>query len=209
MTGQRRCRTDVDVEILEKRRVSLGEIALAFMTVGLTGVGGSAGPMRHMLVRQKRWLSEGQYAELQGISQALPGAVVVNTSILLTDRFVPVLGPLTAMFALIVPAMALALLVSGFAARFAAENARFAAAEAGVTAALAGIFLSNGLRVLIELGRADPDVRLIWRSGRIAIGALGVVLVAGFHLFVPYAVIILIALSMLIETRVHRNADAA
>jgi hypothetical protein len=78
---------------------------------------------------------------------------------------------------------------------------RFAAAETGVTAAVAGIFLSNGFRLIAQIWRGSPDVRAAWRMARVVISTLGIVLVAGFHMFVPLAMVIMLALSMIIETR--------
>lgn len=182
---------------------SVLEIALAFTVIGLTSVGGAAGPLRHMLVKKKQWISEGEYAELQGLGQALPGAVVVNVGLMVTDRFVPLFGPLASLAGLIVPAMVVAIALLRVATTLAVANPRFLAAEVGVTAALAGIFLSNGLRVLIQLWKDFPDVKATWRSARIAIGALGTLLVAGLHLAVPLAMLILITLSMLFETRLR------
>ena len=54
-----------------------------------------------------------------------------------------------------------------------------------------------------------PDLRAAWRCARLAIGALGIVLVAGLHLFVPFAMLILISLSMVIETRLRGIASGA
>jgi hypothetical protein len=38
---------------------SLLDLALGWMTIGLTSVGGAGGPLRHVIVKQRRWLSEG------------------------------------------------------------------------------------------------------------------------------------------------------
>jgi chromate transporter len=179
------------------------------MTIGLTSIGGAAGPFRHVLVIQRRWISEIELAEMYGLGQALPGAVVVNVAVLLGPRLAGTLGSLVALSALIIPSMLVAIAISGAAANLAAANARFAAAEVGITAALAGIFVSNGLRVLTQLWSDSPDVKLAWRSTRIAIGALGVVLVVGLHLIIPFTMIVLFVLSMLVEWRLRHIVGAA
>jgi chromate transporter len=184
------------------------EIAVGFMTVGLTSIGGAAGPFRHVAVVQRRWLSEREFAELYGLGQALPGSVVMNVTTMLTDRLAGPLGPLAALLGLIVPAMVLAIVLSGIATHFAETNARFAAGEVGVTAAIAGIFASNGVRVLAQLWSDTPDLRLAWRCTRIAIGALGVLLVVGLHLIVPLAMIVIVALSLVLEWRLRNVANA-
>jgi len=185
---------------------SLLQIAIAFVTIGLTSIGGAAGPFRHVLVVQRRWISEGELAELYGLGQALPGAVTVNVTVLLGPRFGGALGSLVALAGMIVPTMAIAIALSGIATTLAAANARFAAGMIAVTAALAGIFVSNGLRVLAQLWSDAPDVKLTWRCTRLAIGALGVVLVIGLHVIVPLAMIVLVVLSMLVEWRLRTSS---
>ena len=159
-----------------------------------------------MLVVQRRWLTESGLAELYGMGQALPGAVVVNVSMLLSPLFGGLRGSLVALSGLIIPSMLIAIAVSGIATNLAASNARFAAGEIGVTAALAGIFVSNGMRVLGQLWSETPDVKLAWRCSRVAIGALGVVLVVGLHLIVPLTMIVLVVLSLFVEWRIRKVA---
>jgi chromate transporter len=187
----------------QKSRPSLLAIALAFTTVGLTSVGGAAGPFRHVIAVQRQWVSESELAELFGLGQALPGAVVVNVAMLLGPRFFGTLGSLVAIAGLVIPSMLIAMAISGIATNLASTNARFAAAELAVTAALAGIFVSNGVRVLTLLWGDSLDVKLTWRCARMAIGVLGTLLVAGLHVIVPLAMIVLVALSMLVEWRLR------
>ena len=187
----------------EVKKPSLWDLAITFATIGLTGIGGTTGPMRHAVVVKRRWASETEVAELFGFGQALPGAVGVNVVVLLVARLSGVLGALVSLIALIVPSMILAIVLSGLATTAAAASPRFAAAEVGVTAAIAGVFVSNGLRVMRHLWDEDPDVAAAWRCARIAIGALGVLLVVTLHVVVPLAMMVFVALSVLVERRLH------
>jgi chromate transporter len=173
------------------------------MTIGLTSVGGAGGPLRHVIVKQRRWLSEGELAELFGIAQALPGATAANIAVMMSDRFAGPLGPIAALAGLIIPSLLIAIALAGIATQLAAVNVRFAAAEIAVTAAVAGIFISNGVRLIAQLWNETPDLRIAWRCARLAISALGVVLVAAFHVFIPFVMVILITLSMIVETRLR------
>lgn len=165
--------------------------------------------MRHVIVVQRRWISEGELAELYGLGQALPGSVVVNVATMLCDRFAGPLGPLAAVAGLVVPAGIVAIVLAGFATQLAAQNARVAGALAGITAALAGVFVANGLRVLAGLWRESPDVNVLRRSARVAIGALAIVLVIGLHLIVPVAMVIVVTVSILFDWRVRAAERAA
>jgi chromate transporter len=194
-------------KVTESPKPTLWDLLTGFMTIGLTSVGGAAGPLRHVIVKQRRWLTEGELAEMFGVAQALPGATAVNVAVMLSDRFCGPLGPFAALAGLIVPSLVIAIVLSGFASQLAASSARFAAAEIAITAAVAGIFISNGLRLIGQIWVGTPDLRKAWRSARLAISALGVLLVAGFHVFVPLAMLILIALSMLVEIRLRTVAS--
>jgi len=194
--------------VSDSEKPTLLDLAIGFMNVGLTSVGGAGGPLRYVVVKQRHWLSEGEYAELFGVAQALPGATAVNYAVMISDRFAGPLGPLAALAGLIIPSLLVAIALLGIASQLAASNARFAAAENGVTAAVAGIFLSNGLRLIAQIWRGSPDLHAAWRTARIAVSALGIVLVAGFHMFVPLAMLVLLALSMIIETRLRETRAA-
>jgi len=193
--------------VSDSKKPSLLDLALGFANIGLTSVGGAAGPLRYVIVKQRRWLSDGELAGLFGIAQALPGANAVNIAVMLGDRFAGPLGPLAALAGLIIPSLLIAISLAGIATHFATVNARFAAGEIGVTAAVAGIFIANGTRLIAQLWRGTPDLRAAWRCTRLAISALGIVLVAGLHVFVPYAMLILITLSMIVETRLRDVAS--
>jgi hypothetical protein len=101
--------------------------------------------------------------------------------------------------------VALALL--RIATNLAAVNPRFVAAEFAITAAVAGIFVSNGIRVIWQLWCGAPDLRLTWRCARLAISALGIVLVAGFHVFVPLAMGVMLVCSLPVELRLRSYED--
>jgi chromate transporter len=182
------------------------ELAAGFCNVGLTSIGGAAGPLRHVVVKRRRWMTEGELSELFGLCQALPGATVVNIAVMFGDRCSGVLGALAAVAGLCIPSLIVALVLASVATHISATNARFAAAELAVTAAVAGIFISNGLRLIATLWQDGADTALALRLARVAISALGIVLVAGFHLWIPYAVVILVAFSLVVERQVARLA---
>jgi chromate transporter len=195
--------------VSDSRKPTFIDLALAFANIGLTSVGGAAGPLRFVLVKQRRWLSEVELAEMFGVAQALPGAVAANVAVMLGDRFAGPLGMFSSLFGLIVPSLAVALLLVRIATNLAAVNPRFAAAEFAVTAAVSGIFVSNGVRVIWQLWSGAPDLRLTWRCARLAISALGIILVASFHVFVPLAMIVMFAFSLLVELRLPKHEETA
>ena len=196
-------------KVIETEKPSLWSLFVGWMNIGLTSVGGAAGPIRHVIVKQRKWLTEGELAELFGVAQALPGATAVNIAVMLGDRFAGPLGPFAALAGLIIPSLLIAIGLASFATQLAATNARFAAAETAVTAAVAGVFIANGVRLMRLIWDGSPDLTLAWRSARLAISAFGALLVAGLHLFVPFAMLILIAISMWVEWRLRGTEERA
>jgi chromate transporter len=195
--------------VSDSPKPSLLDLLLGWMNIGLTSVGGAGGPLRHVIVKQRRWLTEGELAELFGIAQVLPGATAVNLAVMLSDRFCGPLGVIAALTGFILPTMLVAIALAGFATQLASVNPRFAAAEVAITAAVAGVFVSNGFRLMMQLWTDMPEVAAVWRCARIAVGALGVLLVAGLHMFIPFVVLILVALSLLVELRLAATAGNA
>jgi chromate transporter len=193
--------------MLEPPKPSLLDIAVAFMNVGLISVGGAATPLRHMVVKQRRWATELEFAELQGLAQAFPGAVGVNIAVMIGDRLAGPAGALAAIGGLIIPSLVVAVVLASVALQLAAANPRFAAAESSITAAVAGMFLANGFRLIQILWRQAPDRRVGWRSAQVAIAGLGIALVAVFHVAVPVALIVLVVASIGLD--LQRRVDAA
>jgi chromate transport protein ChrA len=190
-------------------KLSLLALALGFMQVGLSSVGGAAAPIRYVLVVRRRWLSETELAETFSISQALPGASAANLAVIVGDRFAGPAGSLATLFGLCIPSLIIALVLATFATRLSASNVRFAAAEAAVTAAVGGLFISNGMRLAWRLWHAAPALRRRWRAGRLTISLAAVVLVAGLHVWIP-AVLVLLAISgFVLERATRRHGRAA
>lgn len=183
------------------RRPTLLDILLGFVQIGLSSVGGAAGPLRYVIVIRRRWLGETEFSEIFGIAQALPGATGVNVTAMVSDRFGRLWGVLAGLGGFCIPSMFVSIGLLAVAARLATSSTRFVAAETAVTAAVAGLFIGNGLRLAWVLWSRDPLERRRWRAGRLGIIAGGIVLIVGFHLWVPAAVMILAAVSGLLEWR--------
>ena len=58
--------------------VSLLELFSGFARIGLMGFGGVAPVARHVIVEERKWLDDRDYAAVLGVGQILPGANVLN-----------------------------------------------------------------------------------------------------------------------------------
>lgn len=129
------------------RQVSRGELFAAFFRIGLCGFGGVAGWVRPVLVDQRGWLDDREFAELLGAASVLPGANTVNLAVMLGDRYQGVSGALTALAALLLAPLAILIAIAALYDQFAALPA-VRTALAGAAAATAGLVLGNAWRLL-------------------------------------------------------------
>jgi chromate transporter len=92
----------------------VGEIARAFLHLGLTAFGGLAmvEPMRKMAVDKQAWLHQEEFLDGLALCQMLPGATVVQLGTYVGYRLRRVAGALIAAAAFILPAFILMLVLS-------------------------------------------------------------------------------------------------
>lgn len=160
--------------------VGAGALFLGFLKIGLLGFGGVAPWARHVIVQDRRWLSEAEYAALIGVGQVLPGANTVNAAVMIGDRFAGALGALAAVTGLMVMPLAILIALAQVYAAFASVPL-VQAALAGSAAAAAGLVVGTGLKMAWRL-KPTP--------GAVAAGILALGAVALLHW--PLVVVILV-----------------
>jgi chromate transporter len=133
-----------------ERSISLFELFKGFATIGVLGFGGVAVMARHVIVEQYQWLTEKEYATILGMGQVLPGANVVNASVVIGDRFQGPKGSIVCVLGIMVlPIMillAFAMLYDQFA-----QLPAVSVALTGAGAAAAGMVLATGLKMAIKV----------------------------------------------------------
>ena len=168
------------------RHVSRGELFLGFLKVGLLGFGGVAPWARHIIVEERRWMSEPDYAALLGVGQALPGANTVNAAVMIGDRFQGAVGALlsvTGLMALpLVILIAIATLYSSFA-----TDPHVEAAMGGAAAAAAGLIIGTAWKMIRAL-RLTPVALVFGMAAFGAIGLLGWPFVPVLAVLIPTSI---------------------
>jgi chromate transporter len=76
--------------------ISLTELFLGFLKIGMLGFGGVAPVARHVIVVERKWLTEAEFAALRGYGTVLPGPNVTNMAVMLGFENQGWLGALTA-----------------------------------------------------------------------------------------------------------------
>jgi chromate transporter len=129
--------------------VGVGEILLAFLSIGATSFGGGVmAYLRSSTVEKHRWLDDRTFVELMVISQMVPGLKAVNLAILIGDRLRGTAGALAALLGICLPG-ALLMYVVGIVYQIERDRPLLDAALQGVAPAAVGLLLATA----VELGR--------------------------------------------------------
>lgn len=160
--------------------MTLGELFRGYARIGLLGFGGVAAIARHVIVEERRWLSERDYAEVLGLGQVLPGPNVGNAAIMIGRRFHGLAGALAATAGLYAAPLAILVGLAVFYDAFGQDPA-LAPVMQGVAAAAAGMVIGMAVKMA---GRLRPPWELI------LVGVLS--LAAGAFLRLPLPAIVLV-----------------
>jgi chromate transporter len=175
--------------------ISRAHLFASFLKMGLLGFGGVLPWARRVLVDERRWLDDREFAELIGLCQVLPGPNVVNLSVIIGARAQGALGSLIAVMGILFVPVGVMLLIAMFYASVAHEPlARNAIA--GASAAAAGLIIGTGMRLLLQ---TRPPLRGLLAGGAafVAVGVLQWPLLS--------VIVVLIAVAVALEWRAARG----
>jgi len=150
--------------------ISRATLFTSFLKMGLLGFGGVLPWARRVIVDERRWLGDREFAELIGLCQVLPGPNVVNLAVIIGSRSHGLLGSLIAVTGILFVPVGLMLLIATFYASVSHEPiARNAIA--GASAAAAGLIIGTAVRLLLQ---TRPPLRGLLTGGAafIAVGVL-------------------------------------
>ena len=150
--------------------ISRATLFASFLKMGLLGFGGVLPWARRVIVDERRWLDDREFAELIGLCQVLPGPNVVNLSVIIGARSQGPVGSLIAVTGILFVPVGLMLLIALFYASIAHE-ALAQNAIAGASAAAAGLILGTALRLLLQT-RPPPRGLLTGAAAFLAVGVL-------------------------------------
>ena len=170
----------------------------SFLKMGLLGFGGVLPWARRVIVDERRWLTDREFAELIGLCQVLPGPNVVNLSVIIGARTHGAVGSLIAVSGILLVPVALVLAIATFYASVAheplAQNA-----IAGASAAAAGLILGTALRLVLQ-SRPPPRGLVVGAVAFLAVGVLQWPLL--------WVLLVLIVVAVAAEWRATRGAGA-
>jgi len=150
--------------------VTRADLLAAFLKIGLLGFGGVMPWARRVMVEERRWLTDREFAETIGMCQVLPGPNVVNLAVVIGSRAQGPVGALLALtgilFVPVVIVVVLAVFYAAVAQSPLARNAIGAASAAG-----AGLILGTATRLVLA---TRPPLRGLAMGGAafVSIGVL-------------------------------------
>ena len=132
------------------RAISLFELFKGFATIGMLGFGGVAVMARHVIVEKYQWLTDKEYATILGMGQVLPGANVVNASVIIGDRFQGPKGSIVCVLGIMVLPILILLMFALLYDKF-SQLPAVSVALTGAGAAAAGMVLATGLKMALKV----------------------------------------------------------
>lgn len=170
---------------------SPAELFVGFMKIGCLAFGGAQALARRVMVEERRWLTEHDYAALMGLAQVLPGPNVGNMAVILGRRLHGLRGTLAALGGFFgLPLVILVGLVTLY--RGVGDNPTVNAAMQGVAAAAAGMAIGTALRMTERL-RPPPEA--------IVVGVLTALAAGWLRLPLPVIVLVLAPIGVALSLR--------
>jgi chromate transporter len=169
-----------------KLDVTHAALFFAFLKMGLLGFGGVAPWVRQVIVEERRWMDDREFAALLGLSQILPGANTLNTAVLVGDRFRGISGAAAAVFGLMAMPLAIAVAIVELYGAV-SQNPYVAAAIAGAGAGAAGLVIGTGLKIARNL-KLSLRIILVTLVTFVAVGILRLPLVWVILCLVPLSI---------------------
>jgi chromate transporter len=132
------------------RHVSLGDLFTGFLKMGLCGFGGVAAWAHRIVVEERGWLTDKDYADLLSLGSVLPGPNIVNVSVMIGDRFQGPVGSIVALSGLMAAPLAILLGLASLYDAF-GNLPLVQAAIDGIAAAAAGLVIGTALKMARRL----------------------------------------------------------
>lgn len=165
------------------------DLLLAFGKMGMIGFGGVAPWARRVMVEERRWMTDQDFAEYLGMGQVLPGANMLNVAVMVGERYHGAAGAALALLGLLGGPMLVILAMAGLYDRFAGLPL-VQSALSGTAAAAAGMVIGTALRMGQRL-KAPPA---LWALGALAFIACGLL-----RWPLPYVVLSLAPIGILLS----------
>ena len=132
------------------RPASVRALFWAFTWLALQGFGGVLAVVQRELVDKKQWLTRQEFVEDWAVAQIMPGANVVNLSLIVGDRYFGWRGALAALAGMLAFPLAVVLALT-VALAGVADQSMVQGALRGMSAVSAGLIAGTGFKLIAAL----------------------------------------------------------
>lgn len=136
------------------------DLFLGYLKIGLFGFGGVAAWARRVIVEERHWLTEREYAEVLGLGQVLPGPNVGNAAVMIGRRFHGLAGALLATGGIYCAPLIILIVLCLLYDRY-GQLPDVAPAMAGIAAAAAGMVIGTAAKMVGKLRLAPEAVAIL------------------------------------------------
>jgi chromate transporter len=130
------------------QRVTLAALFVGFLKVSLLGFGGGLVWARRIVVDQKRWMDDQDFAEILTLCQFMPGPNIVGITLCSGSKLRGPLGAVSAVAGFILVPWAVGLAVGSLCLHY-AHLPILQNILSGLSAAAAGLMIATGIRLLM------------------------------------------------------------
>ncbi len=107
--------TNMEAVLAEEKKVSLSELFLLYLRIGLTAFGPAmAAETKKNIVKKRKWISEEEFLNGLALAQLLPGATFVSLTVYIGYKLRGIAGALLSFLAFLLPSFFLMALLSYF-----------------------------------------------------------------------------------------------
>ena len=128
--------------------VTLRALFLEFARIGLCGIGSMLVWTRRVIVDERHWMSEAEFAETLSLGRFLPGPEIANISIYVGSKFRGPIGAIIALLGLTAAPLAVGLVLGTLYLRY-PHPAVIQKVLGGISAAAAGLLIATGIKMLM------------------------------------------------------------
>ena len=126
------------------------DLFLGFAKIGMLGFGGIGPISRHVIVEERKWLTEEEYAAVLGMGQVLPGPNTVNAGVIIGDSFRGMRGSLACVAGIMLAPCFIVVLLAILYGKY-SDLPDVNIALIGAGAAAAGMIIGTALKMIRSL----------------------------------------------------------
>lgn len=166
--------------------ITKSALLLGFLKIGKLGFGGVASMARYVIVEERAWFTDEEYAAILGICQVMPGPNTVNSAVLIGNRFQGLPGVLLSLLGLMLgPVVVVTLLGAAFSTYGKVPFVQ--AAIMGAAAGGAGLVVGTGFKMVQNVGLGVRS-SVIAAAAFVAVGLMNWPMIPVVAVLVPVSV---------------------